>query len=147
MPSTAKGNIPLEASNHPIVRLYFSLNRGKNRRPASERLPMEEPYVYSAGTKAQIASSCAPPSSTNASTPLMAIYKLTAVTTRASRIYDIYFIFIFYCQRHGSADPTPCGGYAGPDCWLRLSFVFSGYIRIKNGINTRSIAFFRADKS
>ena len=102
MPSTAKGNIPLEASNHPIVRLYFSLNRGKNRRPASERLPMEEPYVYSAGTKAQIASSCAPPSSTNASTPLMAIYKLTAVTTRASRIYDIYFIFIFYCQRHGS---------------------------------------------
>ena len=20
-------------------------------------------------------------------------------------------------ERHGSADPTPCGGYAGPDCW------------------------------
>ena len=26
-----------------------------------------------------------------------------------------------YCQsqRHGSADPTPCGGYAGPDCCAR----------------------------
>ena len=21
-------------------------------------------------------------------------------------------------QRHGSGDPTPCGGYPGPDCWL-----------------------------
>ena len=133
MPSTAKGNIPLEASNHPIVRLYFSLNRGKNRRPASERLPMEEPYVYSAGTKAQIASSCAPPSSTNASTPLMAIYKLTAVTTRASRIYDIYFIFIFYCQRQGSGDSAPCALYPGPPCWTEFSSFYGRFSRGRRG--------------
>ena len=25
-------------------------------------------------------------------------------------------IVIFLTERHGSADPTPCGGYAGPDC-------------------------------
>ena len=26
-------------------------------------------------------------------------------------------------QRHGSADPTPCGGYAGPACWAAILII------------------------
>ena len=32
------------------------------------------------------------------------------------------FIYCFQAERHGSADPTPCGGYAGPACSAFSSF-------------------------
>ena len=32
-------------------------------------------------------------------------------------------LFISLAERQGSADPTPCGGYAGPHCWALSPFV------------------------
>ena len=36
-----------------------------------------------------------------------------------------FMIYSFYFQRHGSGDPTLCGGYPGTDCSTRFVSVFS----------------------
>ena len=41
-----------------------------------------------------------------------------------NRLYARCHFIYYYAERHGSADPTLCGGYAGPDCWC-LSFLFA----------------------
>ena len=30
------------------------------------------------------------------------------------------FMYSSFAERQGSADPTPCGGYAGPPCWDQI---------------------------
>ena len=47
-----------------------------------------------------------------------------------SGLYGISHFSISLAQRHGSADPTPCGGYAGPAC-CAFSFFF-GFLKSKN---------------
>ena len=33
----------------------------------------------------------------------------------------VCFVIYFSCERHGSGDPTPCGGYPGPACSTIIS--------------------------
>ena len=43
----------------------------------------------------------------------------------------IHFYRISEFERHGSGDPTPCGGYPGPACW-GSSFLMRNLITLKS---------------
>ena len=64
-----------------------------------------------------------------------------AIRPQIIAIMDDLF-FIFMTERHGSGDPTPCGGYPGPDCshcYSRiLTVMISGIVKAAAWITPRT---------
>ena len=59
--------------------------------------------------------------------------------SKARNSIFIRFIVISYAQRHGSGDPTPCGGYPATDCWEHIySFLIGdGITPLKKTITSK----------
>ena len=45
-------------------------------------------------------------------------------SAESGRISGQADLHIFRSERQGSGDPTPCGGYPGPHCWVSFLFDF-----------------------